>query len=633
MVVADVSNRAVEGYYGQGKDYKTMTPAGFHSHSLNPAEHNYPTHDKEMLTIINCLKKWEPHLMGTRFEILTDHAPLIHWKTQRDLSPRQVRWNETLTRFDTDIHHIPGISNSVADALSKYPYAQDSEKSSAHEPITPFINATSIVEFDKDVLASIAKHYENDGFFGPVIRNPERYPLYEFKDGLIFFEGRLAIPANDRSSRNVLLNVHHDAQNHFGIAKTIRTINRDYFWPGLPRDVELYIKSCIPCSRNKSSTQALAGFLHPMPIPDQRFHELAMDFVGPLPKAKGFDTILLMTNCLTNYVKIEPTVCTATAPMIATLIYQSWYRQFGLPVAIMSDRDKLFVSKFWKELFKKLDIQLRMSTAYHPKANGSSEQSNKTIIESLRQYVNVRQSDWPDHLIHVETAMNNSVNATTGKTPTELLYGCPIRLFPAPVAKDDITIQATADYIAKSEDSITSARDRHAEAKTRQATQANKHRREEPEYRVGDRVYLDTEHLRLGIKRKGRSAKFYPRFAGPFGIIDAKPETSTYKLQLPPEYSTTHPTFHAKRLKLAIDNDNDLFSARAMPKPPPVIDGADDKYEIEYIRDHRDTVRGRQYLVHWLGYPDTDDEWIHEGNIDARELIEEYLSELEENEQ
>jgi len=76
-------------------------------------------------------------------------------------------------RFDTDIYHIPGISNSAADALSRYPYAQDLEKSSAHEPITPFVNATSIVEFDKDVLTSIAKHYEDDGFFGPVIRNPE----------------------------------------------------------------------------------------------------------------------------------------------------------------------------------------------------------------------------------------------------------------------------------------------------------------------------------------------------------------------------------------------------------------------------------------------------------------------------
>jgi len=136
-------------------------------------------------------------------------------------------------------------------------------------------------------------------------------------------------------------------------------------------------------------------------------------------------------------------------------------------------------------------------------------------------------------------------------------------------------------------------------------------------YQIGDHVYLDTEYLHLGIKRKGRSAKFYPRFTGPFEIIDVKPETSIYKLQLPPEYSTTHPTFHAKWLKLAIDNDNDLFPAHTMPKPPPVIDGADDEYEIEYIRDHRDTAHGWQYLVHWLGYPDTDDEWIHEGNIDA----------------
>ena len=77
-VVADASKRGIGGYYGQGKDYKSMTPAGFHSRAFRPAEFNYPTHDKEMLAIIDCLKKWEPQLSGTRFEILTDHAPLTH---------------------------------------------------------------------------------------------------------------------------------------------------------------------------------------------------------------------------------------------------------------------------------------------------------------------------------------------------------------------------------------------------------------------------------------------------------------------------------------------------------------------------------------------------------------------------
>jgi hypothetical protein len=630
MVVADASNRAVGGYYGQGKDYTTMVPAGFHSRALNPAEKNYPTHDKEMLAIVDCLKKWEPQLTGTRFETLTDHAPLTHWKTQRDLSPRQVRWNETLTRFDTDICHIPGISNSAADALSRYPYAQAHELTSNYDPISAYIDATSIVEFDEVILASVRDHYKNDTFFGPVTLHPERYPLYEFKDGLILFEGRLAIPSNDRESRNTLLALHHDAQNHFGVSKTAHAINRDYFWPGISRDVENYIKSCVSCARNKSSTQAPAGFLHPMPIPNQRFTELAMDFVGPLPKVKGFDTILVMTDRLTNYVKIEPTTSSATAPAIADLVYRSWYRQFGLPTAITSDRDKLFVSKFWTELFKRLDVQLRMSTAYHPETDGSSERSNKTIIEALRHYVNVRQKDWPDHLIHVEAAMNNSVNATTSKTPTELLYGAPVRLFPTPIERDTITVPAVSEYIAKIEESVAIARDRHAEAKTRQAVNFNRHRRQEPEYKVGDHVYLDTDNIRLRIKQKGRSAKFYPRYVGPFEIISAKPSTSTYKLLLPPEYDF-HPTFHAKRLKPALDNDDILFPNRALPTPPPVVDGSDE-YEIERILDHRDTARGRQYLIHWLGYPDTDDEWIHEGHIEAQELVDQYLEGIRDTE-
>src|SRR5439155_11205692 len=116
---------------------------------------------------------------------------------------------------------------------------------------------------------------------------------------------------------------------------------------------------------------------------------------------------------------------------IAQLVYESWYRLFGLPQSIVSDRDKLFTSHFWKELHRLLDIRIKMSTAAHPETDGSSERSNKTAIEALQNYVNRRQSDWMDHLIHVETAMNNSVNAITKMTPTQLLFGTSIRLFPS----------------------------------------------------------------------------------------------------------------------------------------------------------------------------------------------------------
>jgi len=293
-----------------------------------------------------------------------------------------------------------------------------------------------------------------------------------------------------------------------------------------------------------------------------------------------------------------------------------------------SDRDKLFTSKFWKELHKRIRIDLRMSTSFHPETDGSSERSNKSMIEALRHYINLRQSDWADHLIHVESAMNNSVNATTGKTPTELVYGAPLRLFPSPrdLAKANIDVPAVSDYIQRIQDNIAFARDRHAEAKTKQTTYANKSRREEPDYKVGDKVYLETKNLRLRIKKKGRSAKFYPRYVGPFEISKTEPATSNYTLKLPPEYRI-HPKVHARRLKLAHDNDPKLFPGRIPPNPPP-IDVEDEQYAVEAILDHRKVGRSRQFLVHWEGYSDTEDSWVKEKDIDA-EMVRVYFEELE----
>ena len=194
--------------------------------------------------------------------------------------------------------------------------------------------------------------------------------------------------------------------------------------------------------------------------------------------------------------------------------------------------------------------------------------------------------------------MNNSVNATTGKTPTELVYGTPLRLFPSPneLAKPDLDVPAVSDYIRRIQDNISFARDHHVEAKTRQTTYANCSRRAEPEYKVGDKVYLETKDLRLGIKQKGRSAKFYPRYVGPFEISKAEPATSNYTLKLPPEFRI-HPKVHARRLKLGYDNDPELFPSRNPSKPPP-IDVDDNRYAVEAVLDHRKFGRTRQFLVH-----------------------------------
>src|SRR5579859_7741213 len=193
-----------------------------------------------------------------------------------------------------------------------------------------------------------------------------------------------------------------------------------------------------------------------------------------------------------------------------------------------------------------------MSRSLHPETDSSSERSNKTAIEALRHYVNQRQTDWMDHLIHVETQMNNSVNATTNFSPTELVFGSQLHLFPT-FREEDIdtsatTVPAVTKHLDRIVESIAIARDNHLTAKTLQTKHANKSRRADPQHAVREMVMLDSRNLRRSIKGTGKSAKLFPRFLDPLKVIEARPETSNYQLELSPvaEYSSIYPVFHAK---------------------------------------------------------------------------------------
>ena len=90
-----------------------------------------------------------------------------------------------------------------------------------------------------------------------------------------------------------------------------------------------------------------------------------MDFIGPLPLDDNFDCILSITDCLGSDVHIVPTTSDINAEDLALVFFNHWYCENGLPSNIICDRDKLFVSKFWKAL---TGVKLKMSSAYHPKA-------------------------------------------------------------------------------------------------------------------------------------------------------------------------------------------------------------------------------------------------------------------------
>ena len=152
-----------------------------------------------------------------------------------------------------------------------------------------------------------------------------------------------------------------------------------------------YITSFPDCQCNKSSTNKPYRPLHPLPIPDQLGDSVAIDFIGPLLEDDGKNSIITFTNQFDSDIQLVASQTDISVKQLAYLFFDKWYCENGLPSEIMSDRDKFFVSQFWKALHKLTGVKLKLSTAYHPETDGSSEHANKTVNQALRYHVEWNQ--------------------------------------------------------------------------------------------------------------------------------------------------------------------------------------------------------------------------------------------------
>ena len=195
--------------------------------------------------------------------------------------------------------------------------------------------------------------------------------------------------------REHLFQLAHDNMGHFRASKLYASLWDEFYWPHMWKNLmDGYILSCQECQRNKSQTTKAPGPLHPLPILDKCFESVALDFVGLLPKDNGYDTIVTMTDHLGANLQVVPCMSDMTAKDFAVIFFNKWYCENGCPLEIISNRDKSFVSKFWKVLMKLMGIKHKMSMAYHPQTDGASERTNKTVIQALRFHVECNQSRW-----------------------------------------------------------------------------------------------------------------------------------------------------------------------------------------------------------------------------------------------
>ena len=416
---------------------------------------------------------------------------------------------------------------------------------------------------------------------------------------------------------------------HFGVDKSYAVLRESFYWPGMQKSLEQeYIPSCEECQRNKSSVKA-AGPLHPLPVPDQRGDSVAMDFIGPLPEDKGYNCILTMTDRLNSEIMLVPTRTDASAQEIAALFFDKWYCEQGLPLEIVSDRDSKFVSQFWQELHKLTGIKLKMSSAFHPQTDGSSERTNRTVVQALRFHVQRNQGDWVRALPRVRFHLMNTVNVSTGFSGFQLKMGRSPRVLPPlvdeTVSLAPVDVQQARLVLKELELDVLKAKDALLKAKVEQASEANKSRTYRPVFREGELVMLSTQNRRDEYKAKGeqRVAKLMPRFDGPYKVIKAHQEFSAYTLDLP--NSNKFPTFHVSQLKPFRATDRELFPERVKDWPDSVIVDGFEEWPVEAIIDERRCGRGYRYLVRFVNQPPSEDRWLAGSLLQENEALDKWL--------
>jgi hypothetical protein len=161
------------------------------------------------------------------------------------------------------------------------------------------------MEREVDLTKAIHENYRKNPLFQKVLAHPKAHPCFGVCDGLIWSKNQfrhdvICIPHESflkgRRLMEIMIDHRHETIGHFDQFKTSKHLQHSYWWPTMTRDIESFCDSCTPCQMAKDSNQLPSGLLHTLPIPDQLWQSIGMDFVCPLPLSMGYDYLLVVIN-------------------------------------------------------------------------------------------------------------------------------------------------------------------------------------------------------------------------------------------------------------------------------------------------------------------------------------------------
>lgn len=649
ILEADCSGYALGGCLSQLNENKILQPVAYFSQRLNSAEANYPIHDKEMHAIVTCLKEWQAELKSVSkpFKIITDHKNLSFFATKRLLSERQVRYNDILQQFNFVLEWRSGNTCERPDALSRRdqdkPIGIDDERKAGRvlQLLPPIslshantLTQNSIPEGSRDTAADI-RLFEDDEIqslwaqgvladkvwqkardsvkvgersFPPDIAQNFKANIAELTvaaDGILRGrENRIWVP-DFEPLRTAIMQKTHDSHlsGHPGRDTMIGILLRRWFWPKMRESVRRFVRNCDVCGRSTVWREAKAGFLKSLPIPERIGSELTIDFVTDLPKSNNCTNIMVLTDRLSKDVFLFGTD-SMEAIKCAELFLDRYYRFFGFPRYLTSDRGSDWLSHFWRTFCQLVGINQRLTTAYHPQSN-ASERANQELYKYLRTFTCYSQNNWMDLLPLAQLALNSRPNSAIGGiSPFFLRNGYDLDPLMEPTPEKQTSARHPGaikgrKYVERLKNAQDFAQAAMASAQQRNEENGNLSRRQPDLFKIGDKVWLDLRNIKtpqLSKKLAWQHAKY---------TVTAVPDALTVELNVP---GNIHKRFHVELVKRA-GTDPFPSQIRDDAQNPPIIDElGTEEFPIEKIIRSRTVRRGRgqyrQALVKWVSEAD-----------------------------
>jgi hypothetical protein len=384
---------------------QTPRPLAFFSAKLTAAQQKYSAFDRELRACYLAIRHFRWSLEGRSFYILTDHKPLtfaIH-RLSDAWSARQQQQMSYVVEFTSDIRHVAGKNNMVADALSRL----------AAAIATP---SAAVVDFKE--MARLQSTCSDTATLARESSLQVQQVSVQGSTLLCDMSGqriRPLVPAEMR--KTVFLEVH--GLSHPGIRATKRLISSRFVWRGCASDVAAWSRECLGCARGKTAVHVKSEVM-PIEIPANKFQHVHVDIVGPLPtSATGYSYLLTCIDRTSRWPEAIP-LSSITAESCADAFVEYWIARFGVPHTVITDRGTQFSSATWVCLAKSLGFRHIMTTSYHPQSNGMVERLHRQIKDSLR--ARNCGAAWAEHLPWVMLGLRATPKEDSDVSAAEMVY-------------------------------------------------------------------------------------------------------------------------------------------------------------------------------------------------------------------